>query len=134
MPARLVTLQPMLAVTDLPRTIEFYRAKMGFELMGTFGDPAVWCHLRRDGVDLMFNAPPRESVVRDVPAKSREYQVFYVHTDDVAGVRAELSGRGVAVSPLRVTVYGMKEFDVRDPEGYWLMFAQDTDEPPTEKE
>jgi hypothetical protein len=37
----------------------------------------------------------------------------------------------LAVTDLRVTVYGMKEFEVRDPENDWLWFGQETDDPPT---
>lgn len=132
MPATLHTLQPMLAVTDLPRTIDFYRSKLGFTLMGTFGDPPVWCHLHRDGVDVMFNTPP--GVAQHVPPRSREFQIFYIHTSDIVALRAELVAKGVEASPLRVMPYRMKEFDVRDPEGYWLMFGQETVEPPTVKE
>ncbi len=121
----------MLAVTDLPRTIRFYVERLGFNCASLFGDPPAWCMLTRDGVEIMFNAPPREQVLRDVPAKSKDYQVFYFYPDDVVALRAELITRGVAVSDLRVTVYGMKEFEVRDPDGYWLWFGQETGEPPT---
>jgi uncharacterized glyoxalase superfamily protein PhnB len=69
-----------------------------------------------------------------VPAASRDYQVFYFNTSDAAGLHAEFAGRGVAVSALRVAFYGMKEFEVRDPDGVWLWFGQPTDEPPTVKE
>ena len=79
-------------------------------------------------------APPADAVRRDVPRSSKDYQVFYVNTTDVAALHAEYKGRGVAVSELRVTVYGMKEFEVRDPDDYWLWFGQPTDEPPTVKE
>jgi hypothetical protein len=82
----------------------------------------------------MFNAPPADDVRRDVPRSSRDYQIFYFNTPDAAALRDELAARGVAVSELRVTVYGMKEFEVRDPDGIWLWFGQPTDEAPTVKE
>jgi catechol 2,3-dioxygenase-like lactoylglutathione lyase family enzyme len=130
----LLTLRPMLAVTDLRRTIDFYCGKLGFHCRSTFGDPAVWCNLERDGVSLMFNAPPADDVRRDVPLRSRDYSIFYFNVADVLALRAELAGRGVDVSDLRVTVYGMKEFEVRDPDGIWLWFGQPTDEPATVSE
>lgn len=121
----------MLAVTDLPRTIAFYCGQLGFTCRETFGQPPVWCDLERDGVSMMFNAPPAGDVQRDVPISSRDYQIFYFNVPDVVGLHDEFSGRGVAVSPLRVTVYGMKEFELRDPDGIWLWFGQPTDDPPT---
>ena len=39
-----------------------------------------------------------------------------------------------AVSELRVTVHGMKEFEVRDPDDIWLWFGQPTDERATVRE
>ncbi len=127
----LTTLRPMLAVADLPRTIDFYTTKLGFHLVGTFGDPPVWCDLDRDGVSIMFNAPPRASVQRDVPRPSKDYQVFYFNTPDVAALHAEFTRRGLNPTPLRVTAYAMKEFELRDPDDYWLWFGQPTDDPPT---
>jgi catechol 2,3-dioxygenase-like lactoylglutathione lyase family enzyme len=134
MPPRVTSIRPMLAVTDLPRTMDFYTRNLGFTVGNTFGDPPAWCTLIRDGQEIMFNAPPREEVLRDVPRRAKDYQIFYLNTDDVVALHAELRARGVAVTDLRVTVYGMKEFEVRDPDDYWLWFGQETDEPPTVSE
>ena len=55
--------------------------------------------------------------------------------DDIGrGLHAEFASRGVPVGDLRVTFYGMKEFEVRDPDDYWLWFGQPTDEAPTVRE
>jgi catechol 2,3-dioxygenase-like lactoylglutathione lyase family enzyme len=124
----------MLAVADLPATIRFYVEKLGFNCCGLFGNPPVWAELERDGVAIMFNAPPRADVERDVPIKSKDYQVYYFNSEDVAALHAEFRSRGVTVTELRVTHYQMKEFEVRDPVGYWLWFGQPTDEAPTETE
>lgn len=124
----------MLAVTDLQRTIAFYCDGLGFRCTDTFGDPPVWCTLVRDGWELMFNAPPRESLEQDVPRKSKDYQVYYFNATDVVALHAECRERGLAVTDLRVTVYGMKEFELRDPDDYWLWFGQESDEPPTVRE
>jgi hypothetical protein len=44
---------------------------------------------------------------------------------------AEVKRKELQVSDLRVTFYGMKEFEVRNPDGHILWFGQETDEPPT---
>ena len=123
----------MLAVTDLKRTIAFYQ-RLGFQCKSTFGDPPVWCNLYRDGWEMMFNAPPRDSVFRDVPRSSKDYQIFYMNCDDVVALHAEFKKKSLDITELRVTVYGMKEFELRDPDDYWLWFGQPTDEPPTVNE
>lgn len=131
---RITELRTMLAVRDLPATVRFYVEKLGFNCCGLFGNPPVWAEVERDGVAMMFNAPPRASVESDVPRKSKDYQVYYLNSSDAAALHAEYKARGVAVSDLRVTIYGMKEFELRDPDDHWLWFGQPTDEPPTVKE
>lgn len=131
---RLLHLRPMLAVTDLERTIAFYKS-LGFNCTGTFGSPRpVWAEMEREGVAIMFNTPPRDEVIRDVPRSSKDYQIFYINCADVPAQHAQWKAAGIPVTDLRVTIYGMKEFEIRDPDGYWLWFGQPSDEPPTVQE
>lgn len=132
--ASLSALRPMLAVSNLQRTIDFYCHKLGFRCNDTFGDPPVWCDLSRDGCSIMFNAPPSQDVSGDGSRRSRDHQIFYFNTPDVAALRDEFVARGVPVTDLRVTVYGMKEFEVRDPDDIWLWFGAPTDDAPTVRE
>lgn len=128
---RLTKLMPMLSVRDLKRTMAFYCDELGFTRTGTFGEPdPVWCHLERDSVHMMFNQPPAAEMA-ELPRRAKDFQIFYFYPDDVAGLRAAWRAKGVAVSDLRVTVYAMKEFELRDPDDYRLWFGQNTSEPPT---
>jgi uncharacterized glyoxalase superfamily protein PhnB len=127
-------LTPMLSVADLKRTMAFYCNALGFSCNGTFGDPEpVWCHLERDGARFMFNQPPAAEMA-EYPQRAKDFQVFYFYPDDVAGLHAAWKAKGLPVTDLRVTVYHMKEFELRDPDGYWLWFGQETAEPPTVRE
>ncbi|HRD78175.1 MAG TPA: VOC family protein [Hyphomicrobiaceae bacterium] len=122
---------PMLSVRDLKRTIAFYREELGFELVASFGDPEpVWCHLKRDQTHFMFNAPG-ESDLEAIPARARDFQIFYIYPDDVTVLHGDLAAKGLSVTPLRITLYGMREFELRDPDGHWLWFGETTTEPPT---
>jgi catechol 2,3-dioxygenase-like lactoylglutathione lyase family enzyme len=122
---------PMLSVADLRRTIAFYCNELGFQCAQTFGDPdPVWCCLRRDSVDLMFNQPPAAEMA-DLPPRAKDFQIYYFYPDDVAALHASWKAKGLSVTELRVTSYGMKEFELRDPDGYWLWFGQSTSEPAT---
>lgn len=120
----LLKCRPMLAVADLSRTMAFYREKLGFRCRETFGDPPVWCDLERDGVSIMFSAPPLAEVSREVPHRSRDSSVYYFNVSDVVALHKELRDRGANPTDLRITVYGMHEFEVRDPDGIWLWFGQ----------
>lgn len=128
---RIQRLVPMLGVTDLERTIGFYCDALGFRCVQRIGDPKpAWCFLERDGVALMFNQPPAEEMAEEV-GRPKDLQIFYLYTDDVVAQHTELRAKGLAVTDLRVTVYNMKEFELRDPDGYWLWFGQHTNEPPS---
>lgn len=127
-------LTPMLSVVDLKRTMAFYCDELGFSCTGKFGDPdPVWCHLERDGVRLMFNQPPAAEMA-ELPRRAKDFQVFYFYPDDVEGLHTAWKTKGLPVTDLRVTVYQMKEFELRDPDGIWLWFGQGTAEPPTATE
>jgi len=128
---RLQRLTPMLSVADLGRTIAFYCDELGFQCAQTFGDPnAVWCHLKRDGVELMFNRPPAAEMA-ELPLRAKDFQIFYFYPDDIVAQHTAWKAKGLPVTDLRVTTYGMKEFELRDPDGYWLWFGQSTTEPAT---
>lgn len=128
---RLTKLMPMLSVRDLQRTMAFYCDELGFTRKGTFGEPdPVWCHLERDSVHMMFNQAPAAEMA-ELPRRAKDFQIFYFYPDDVAGLHAGWRAKGLAVSDLRVTVYAMKEFELRDPDDYRLWFGQNTSEPPT---
>lgn len=123
---------PMLATGDMDVTIEFYRDALGFELGDKFESGSIiwWCEMKRDGVTLMFTQ--HETHIELPGAREGFDQTsvnFYV--DDVMGLHRELRAKGYEPSPVRVTFYKMKEFDLKDPTGYTLLFGQTTDEPPT---
>jgi uncharacterized glyoxalase superfamily protein PhnB len=56
---------------------------------------------------------------------------IYFYPENVVDLHAEAKRKEFQVSDLRVTFYGMKEFEVRDPDGHILWFGQKTDEPRT---
>jgi len=130
-PARIKALVPMLSVTDLKRTMAFYCDKLGFRMVNTFGDAEPrWCMLDRDGISIMFNQPPPEEMAELAP-RPKDFQIYYFYPDDVVSLHKGWKAAGLPVSDLRIAIYGMKEFELRDPDGYWLWFGESTDEPPT---
>src|SRR5262249_10870422 len=122
-------LTPMLAVADVERTIAFYCDQLGFTCVSTFGDPdPVWCHLRCDDVDMMFNRP-QPGEMDGLPERAKDFQIFYFYPEDVMALHAAWAAKGLAVSEIRTTVYGMREFELRDPDGIWLWFGQEAPQP-----
>ena len=46
--ATIVCAEPQLLVTDINRSCEFFREKLGFSLVFSYGDPAYYAQVRRD--------------------------------------------------------------------------------------
>ena len=128
---KLTALIPMLSVRDLQRSIAFYRDRLGFHVINAFGDPSPkWCMLGRDAIKLMLNEPPAAETDALSP-QAKDFQVYYFYPEDVIALHEAWARDGLSVTDLRVTGYGMKEFELRDPDNYWLWFGQETADPPT---
>lgn len=123
---------PMLATGNMDETIGFYKDALGFEQGDKFesGGTVWWCEMRLGDTKIMLTQ--HETKV-DGPGAYEAFGqtalAFYV--DDVEGLYESLLAKGLEPSAMRVTFYGMKEFDLRDPTGYTLLIGQPTDESPT---
>ena len=124
---RLTGVTPRLPVADLARTVAFYTRVLGFQISALWPeDRPTFCMLDRDAVSLGFFAPDAHR--GEVTIGTAD---LYVATEDVRAVHAALRG----VVPIEwgpeVYFYGRREFAVRDPDGYLLIFTEPTDEAPT---
>ena len=119
----------MLVAFDLDETIAFYEG-LGFECINTWTPPdhddgkPVWCQVMRDGIRLMFNkvSEPHDhgdGVLHvDEPALSGS---IYLDADDVDALYAEWKdGHTFEWEPADFP-HGMREFALRDPNGYILV-------------
>ena len=124
---------PNLVVADLARSLAFYRDLLGFSVIATVPEqaPFVFAMLHRDELDLFLNDI---KAVREDPAYSQMAQVvgksgvsIYF---DVKGVKAlfeTLKGKVNVVAPLERKFYGVTEFNITDPDGYLITFAERLD-------
>lgn len=111
---------PVLRSGDYVRSRTFYTEMLGFKVMEEGGDPPRFGIFRRDGAVLFVDA------WQGPPADGAAGWVAYFHVDDVVALRAQLLERGVVgAGEVRVTVYGMREFELRDPDGNLLCFGVD---------
>jgi uncharacterized glyoxalase superfamily protein PhnB len=110
----------MLLVRDLQQTIGFYSNKLGFELVDTWPDdgPPVWCSLRSGGARVMF-------YTGDKPETSPELTgVLYFYPEDVAAIWEMVKDETKVEWPLQEMPYGMREFAIKDCNGYTLSFGE----------
>jgi uncharacterized glyoxalase superfamily protein PhnB len=114
-------LWPLLAVTDLGRSLPFYRDQLGFSVAeaAEANGQTFWCRLERDGACLML----QQACAEDGPATGRGRGVtFYFVCNDADLVYQELLAREVPVAAPTLAYYGMKQLFVTEPDGYALCF------------
>ena len=118
MPACIV---PMIHVPDVDATAQWY-ASIGFEILNVNREcetgPIDWALLRFGESQIMLNSGGQSS-----SAFRREFDL-YTHVEDVEGLRGRLDGKAEVIEDLHDTFYGMREFIIRDCNGFWITFGQ----------
>ncbi len=111
---------PMVNVPDVKATIAWYES-IGFTVRGTHEEPNCqmdWASLLLGSSEVMFSAGGR-------PATSPRRDVdLYVHVDDVDERFEVVAKKADVVEAPHATEYGMREFIVKDLNGFWLTFGQ----------
>jgi len=115
---KLNQLVPILWTNDLDQTIAFYRDLLGFESINRGGG---WALLRKDAVELMLSLPN----VHEPFDKIQFTGSFYFHPDDVDELWQQIKDKAMVVYPLEDFDYGMREFAIRDNNGYVLQFGKE---------
>lgn len=114
-----VQLVPMTFVSDIERSIDFYK-HLGFEVGNTFaadgGTKPSWAWLQSGSAPLML-ATANESIIAD-----QQRILFYIYTEDVPTAHATLTEAGLNPGPIATPFFAPRgEFKVVDPDGYVLM-------------
>lgn len=115
---------PMFHVPDVRATTAWYEL-IGFRLEEANESDGVmdWALLSFGEGRVMFNAGGKRT------NDERREVDLYVDTDEVELLYARLSGRVEITKDLYETFYGMREFIVRDPNGFWVTFGQPSGAP-----
>jgi predicted enzyme related to lactoylglutathione lyase len=122
--ATLTGISPVLLVSDIERSVAYYRDMLGFDCE-IYGDPPDFAAASRDGATLLL-ALCREPD-RIVPNWKIVDKVWnaYIRVDDANAIYAEVQDRGAGID---YTIYdaphGFREFGVQDPDGHDIAFGQ----------
>ena len=134
------TLTPNLAVADIRQTVQFYCKNFGFELIMAVPETQdsvhqqlsddtayVYAMLKKDEVELMFQRTDsfREDVSIADKTDIGASVSFYMQGSGVEAFYEELKNRNIQVSEMKLTWYGIKEFYLKDNNGYILCFAEE---------
>ena len=124
--ATTAAISPFFIVSNVDRTVAFYREKLGFET--TLQQPdrnPFFAIIRRDGAQLFLKS---QGGVTPLPNPKRHPFMrwdAFVYASEPDALAAELADRGAAFSaPLQDTHDGLRGFEITDPDGYVLFFGR----------
>jgi uncharacterized glyoxalase superfamily protein PhnB len=113
---------PLFFTTDIPRTLAWYKDKLGFDCLGTWQDPPVYAIIARDHQVIHFRcaAPPMPN-----PAKYEDELLdAYLFVDDADALYAECAAKGVEFTREPANMpWHSREFVIKDCDGRLLAFG-----------
>ncbi len=121
---------PRLPARDLRATVAFYEDVLGFK--ATLLWPEGELHftiLRRGSAEVHFLGPAPDAHADRAATPGDAEVVFEV--EDARALHTELAPKVAVEWGPEVYWYGRREFAVRDPNRYLVIFTESTDDPPT---
>jgi len=124
--ATIVGVEPQLLINDIERSCEFYREKLGFTLVFSYGKPPYYAQVGRDVARINLRSidrPVIEPAVRD-REELLSVSMTVATADEIKLLFLEFQSAGVAFrQTLKQQPWGAKNFIVADPDGNLLLFA-----------
>ena len=116
----------MLETEDLRQTIKFYTELLGLKCQSLFpdADDPCWASLERDGIEIMFTTRNEHSAI-ERPTMTGS---LYLNPDNVDEAWEQLKDKVTIEYPIENFDYGMREFAIRDGNGYLIQFGQEIPE------
>jgi lactoylglutathione lyase len=125
---KLESLTPNLMVPDVNQAIDYYREYLGFELNMSVPETGLfdWASIKAGDVEIMLQA--RTSLVGEIPALEAAQiggsLTFFIQMQGIDELYHRVKDRVTIVQDMHTTPYGMREFAMRDLNGYILAFAE----------
>ncbi len=110
----------ILAVSDVAASIEFYVEKLGFDLTFKWEDPVTYAVVKSGEIGIHL------SLKSDKHQISQEHVQIAIFTHDVDEVYRQCQENGIKIhAEIGDRDYGMRDFDITDPDGYIIGFSQE---------
>lgn len=121
---KIVASSPHFFVKDLLRSVRFYVDVLGFDEPPLWGDPPTFAMPQKDGFIVMLNQD-KSREIRPNGADGRSWDAYF-WCDEVDSFFELIKNRADVIhGPRDEPSYGMREIGIRDPDGYFLVFAAD---------
>jgi predicted enzyme related to lactoylglutathione lyase len=119
---------PLLQVSNLAETLEYYEAVLGFRIVSLWPDAhdPKWAHVVRGQTRFILTFDLGASD-RPFIAEKGNGVVLYVVVDDIDAAYEELETRGAIVVQDMVDFGGRRQFSIGELNGYVLAFVEGFD-------
>jgi len=118
---KLESIVPVLSVTDISGTIQFYSDLLGFTCAAQVDG---WASLEKDGVELML-ALPNAHLPFEKPHFTGSLYFKLDKPEHVDDLWQRIKDKVRVVYPVEDFDYGMREFGIYDNNGYILNFGSE---------
>jgi predicted enzyme related to lactoylglutathione lyase len=122
------SIAPYFIVDDVVTTANYYRDKLGFHYERFWGEPPAFTMVKRNGILIMLAQFEQTGVMRPNSVVDPEGGAWdaYIWIENADALNAEFKSRGVKiVRDISDRLYGCRDFEVEDCNGYRLCFGQD---------
>ena len=118
----LTGISPVLLVSDLARSVAYFRDQLGFDCE-TYGHPPTFATASRDAQTILL-ALTDKPIVPHWQVVDNTWNA-YIRVDDVEAIYAEVQERGAGIDyAIYDAPHGFREFGVQDPDGHDIAFGQ----------
>ena len=126
-PSGFAALVPLLMCEDVPAQIRFYTDVLGFTVVDRMKDVGAsgFAALQSGGARIMLASP---TYVPKAPRVGDRYpqSAYYIYVGNVEALRRRVIEAEWPATECVDRFYGLREFEVVDPEGHVLLFGQET--------
>ena len=110
-------------VRDVLKSVEHYRDVLGFRAEFTYGQPTFYAGVERDNVTIHLQSASETT-------RQPGHGAVNVFVTDVDGLYQELKSRGAkTLNEPKDYPYGMRDFDIEDPDGNRMCFGMASKQP-----
>ena len=122
-------LAPMLLVDDVDAALAWYQDVLGAKLQYKLPDnpPFEWVSILLDGVEIMLARKDSAKSWYTDAVKSADTPtncIIYIYVEDTEALYGRIKDKAKVVMKPADQYYGMREFVIKDPFGFILIFAE----------
>jgi uncharacterized glyoxalase superfamily protein PhnB len=123
--ASIIAQASILIVKDPAHSANWYTEKLGFSIMGLWGNPVHTAIIERNGGHRIMFYKGHDQQIKPLWKIVDKTSNIYFWVDDVETIYKEFIASGATIDfTLYATPWGTKEFGINDPDEYDITFGQ----------